>query len=384
MAGAGTPGVIVVSAPYDVGTSAPGGHGSARVGPGPAAIPSQEDPLSTTPASVTASVPEGKKLVIVESPAKSKSIAKYLNAVGSGWVVDSSVGHIRDLPKPSDLPADMKKGPFGKFAVDTEHGFTPYYVVHPDKKKKVTELKRKLKDADALYLATDADREGEAIAWHLLETLKPKVPVKRMVFHEITKEAIQRAVEDTRELDLDLVNDIAGALEGHPDNSSASVHGGATLSVTEAAEPLPRTRTVPLRLDPRIMPVVLVPETTLSTHTARAVLPEVVPLATAAANSARTGLLVHALTSAPELLVEATTDLLHQESRRPSYPQSMELVDALRAAGCAATISGAGPSVLVLTDVGRLDEVRGIAAGTSAAWQVLTPGVPTDGVRLLG
>lgn len=130
--------------------------------------------------------------------------------------------------------------------------------------------------------------------------------------------------------------------------------------------------------------MVLVPETTLSTHTARAVLPEVVPLATAAANSARTGLLVHALTSAPELLVEATTDLLHQEPRRPSYPQSMELVDALRAAGCAATISGAGPSVLVLTDVGRLDEVRGIAAGTSAAWQVFTPGVPTDGVRLLG
>ncbi|WP_324193127.1 toprim domain-containing protein, partial [Nocardia farcinica] len=129
---------------------------------------------------MTASVPEGKKLVIVESPAKSKSIAKYLNAVGSGWVVDSSVGHIRDLPKPSDLPADMKKGPFGKFAVDTEHGFTPYYVVHPDKKKKVTELKRELKDAEALYLATDADREGEAIAWHLLDTLKPTVPVYRM------------------------------------------------------------------------------------------------------------------------------------------------------------------------------------------------------------
>ena len=152
--------------------------------------------MSTTPASVTASVPEGKKLVIVESPAKSKSIAKYLNAVGSGWVVDSSVGHIRDLPKPSDLPADMKKGPFGKFAVDTEHGFTPYYVVHPDKKKKVTELKRELKDAEALYLATDADREGEAIAWHLLDTLKPTVPVYRMTFGEITEEGVRRAHRD--------------------------------------------------------------------------------------------------------------------------------------------------------------------------------------------
>jgi len=151
-------------------------------------------------------VPEGKKLVIVESPAKSKSIAKYLNAVGEGWVVDSSVGHIRDLPKPSDLPADMKKGPFGKFAVDTENGFAPYYVVHPDKKKKVTELKRELKDAVALYLATDADREGEAIAWHLLDTLKPKVPVYRMTFGEITKEGVRRGLENIRELDTHLVD----------------------------------------------------------------------------------------------------------------------------------------------------------------------------------
>ena len=111
------------------------------------------------------------------------------------------VGHIRDLPNPSELPADMKKGPFGKFAVDVDNGFEPYYVVDADKKKKVAELKRLLKDADELYLATDEDREGEAIAWHLLEVLKPKVPVKRMVFHEITREAIQRAVDDTRDLD---------------------------------------------------------------------------------------------------------------------------------------------------------------------------------------
>ncbi|MDY6055235.1 type I DNA topoisomerase [Micrococcus sp.] len=162
--------------------------------------------MPTTPASVSASVPEGKKLVIVESPAKSKSIAKYLNALGEDWVVDSSVGHIRDLPKPSDLPSEMKKGPFGKFAVDTDHGFTPYYVVHPDKKKKVTELKRELKDAEALYLATDADREGEAIAWHLLDTLKPKVPVYRMTFGEITKEGVRRGLENIRELDTHLVD----------------------------------------------------------------------------------------------------------------------------------------------------------------------------------
>src|SRR4051794_30465375 len=146
---------------------------------------------------------KGRKLVIVESPAKAKTIAGYL---GGDFEVEASVGHIRDLPNPSELPADMKKGPFGKFAVDVDNGFEPYYVVDPDKKKKVAELKRLLKDASELYLATDEDREGEAIAWHLLEALKPRVPVKRMVFHEITREAIQRAVNDTREIDSAMVD----------------------------------------------------------------------------------------------------------------------------------------------------------------------------------
>ncbi|MFK5635769.1 MULTISPECIES: type I DNA topoisomerase [unclassified Ornithinimicrobium] len=145
----------------------------------------------------------GHKLVIVESPAKAKKIGEFL---GSGYQVDASVGHIRDLPNPSELPPEMKKGPFGKFAINVDEGFEPYYVVDADKKKKVAELKRALKGADELYLATDEDREGEAIAWHLLEVLKPTVPVKRMVFHEITKEAIQRAVHETRELDTDLVD----------------------------------------------------------------------------------------------------------------------------------------------------------------------------------
>src|SRR6476659_2783764 len=146
---------------------------------------------------------KGRKLVIVESPAKAKTIAGYL---GGDFEVEASVGHIRDLPNPSELPAEMKKGPYGKFAVDVDNGFEAYYVVDPDKKKKVAELKRLLKDADELLLATDEDREGEAIAWHLLEVLKPKVPVKRMVFHEITKEAIQRAATETRDLDTRLVD----------------------------------------------------------------------------------------------------------------------------------------------------------------------------------
>jgi DNA topoisomerase-1 len=144
-----------------------------------------------------------RRLVIVESPAKAKTIAGYL---GDGFDVEASVGHIRDLPQPSELPADMKKGPFGKFAVDVDNGFEPYYVVDADKKKKVAELKRLLKGADELYLATDEDREGEAIAWHLLETLQPKVPVHRMVFHEITREALQRALTSTRDIDDRLVD----------------------------------------------------------------------------------------------------------------------------------------------------------------------------------
>ncbi len=144
-----------------------------------------------------------KKLVIVESPTKAKTIGGYL---GSDYEVIASVGHIRDLAEPSELPAELKKGPFGKFAVDVENGFAPYYVVNANKKKTVSELKRALKGADELWLATDEDREGEAIAWHLLEVLSPKVPVRRMVFHEITKEAIEEAKANTRDIDLALVD----------------------------------------------------------------------------------------------------------------------------------------------------------------------------------
>ena len=143
------------------------------------------------------------KLVIVESPNKVRSIAGYL---GPEFDVEASVGHIRDLPQPSELPATMKKGPYGKFAVDVEDDFTPYYVVNPDKKKTVAQLKKALKEADELYPATDDDREGEAIAWHLQQVLKPKVPVRRMVFTEITREAVTRALDNTRELDIHLVD----------------------------------------------------------------------------------------------------------------------------------------------------------------------------------
>ena len=147
--------------------------------------------------------PVAHKLVIVESPAKARTIGGYL---GKDYVVESSIGHIRDLPQSAaDTPAAIKDKPWGRLAVDVDNEFQPYYVVPRDKKAHIAKLKKLLKEADELYLATDEDREGEAIAWHLLDELKPKVPVKRMVFHEITKRAILAAADNPRDLDLDLV-----------------------------------------------------------------------------------------------------------------------------------------------------------------------------------
>ncbi len=145
-----------------------------------------------------------KRLVIVESPAKARTIAGYL---GPDFVVESSIGHIRDLPdSAADIPEQFKGESWARLGVNVEQGFEPLYVVDSDKKKKVAELKKELKNADELLLATDEDREGEAIAWHLLEVLQPKVPVRRMVFHEITREAIERALGETREVDSRLVD----------------------------------------------------------------------------------------------------------------------------------------------------------------------------------
>ncbi len=146
----------------------------------------------------------GKKLVIVESPAKAKTIAGYL---GSDYVVESSIGHIRDLPtSASEIPAKVKDEPWARLGVNVDDDFTPIYVVDARKKKVVADLKTKLKSADELLLATDEDREGEAIAWHLVQELKPTVPVRRMVFHEITRPAIERALLETREIDESLVD----------------------------------------------------------------------------------------------------------------------------------------------------------------------------------
>ena len=144
-----------------------------------------------------------KTLVIVESPAKAKKIAGYL---GPDYEVLASVGHIRDLvAKKSDLPLEERKKPWAKLAVDVDDGYKAFYIVHESKKATIKELKADLKNSDELLLATDEDREGDAISWHLMEVLQPKVPVKRMVFNEITKEAIQEAVTNTRDVDMDLV-----------------------------------------------------------------------------------------------------------------------------------------------------------------------------------
>jgi DNA topoisomerase-1 len=158
---------------------------------------------STTPPATVTGRPT-RRLVIVESPTKAKKIAPYL---GSNYIVESSVGHIRDLPRgAADVPAKYKGESWARLGVDVDNEFQPLYIVTPEKKGKVSELRDALKSVDELLLATDPDREGEAIAWHLLDTLKPKVPVRRMVFHEITEPAIRAAAANLRDLDQDLVD----------------------------------------------------------------------------------------------------------------------------------------------------------------------------------
>lgn len=145
-----------------------------------------------------------RRLVIVESPTKARKLAGYL---GSAYIVESSRGHIRDLPRAAaDVPAKFKSEPWARLGVNVDADFEPLYIISPEKKSTVSELKGLLKDVDELYLATDGDREGEAIAWHLMETLKPRIPVKRMVFHEITEPAILEAAQNPRDLDIDLVD----------------------------------------------------------------------------------------------------------------------------------------------------------------------------------
>ncbi len=156
-----------------------------------------------TPTTVASGAPP-RRLVIVESGTKAAKIQKFL---GKDYVVEASVGHIRDLPRgAADVPAKYKGESWARLGVDVDHSFAPLYIITPEKKGKVAELKDALKSVDELLLATDPDREGEAIAWHLLDTLKPKVPVRRMVFHEISEPAIRAAVENLRDLDHDLVD----------------------------------------------------------------------------------------------------------------------------------------------------------------------------------
>ena len=146
---------------------------------------------------------DGPRLVIVESPAKARTIAGFL---GPGYIVESSIGHIRDLPSSAaEIPAKLKKQPWARLGVDVEHDFEPLYIVPADKKEQVKKLRKLTKNASELYLATDEDREGEAIAWHLCEVLKPSVPVRRMVFHEITAQAIEEALANPRKIDDNLV-----------------------------------------------------------------------------------------------------------------------------------------------------------------------------------
>ncbi len=144
-----------------------------------------------------------KSLVIVESPAKARTIGKYL---GRGYTVEASIGHVRDLPQGAkQVPEKYRGEEWSHLGVNVDDNFEPVYIIPPGKSKQVTKLRKLLKESKDLYLATDEDREGEAISWHLQELLKPKVPVHRMVFHEITKEAIEEALSNPRQINDDLV-----------------------------------------------------------------------------------------------------------------------------------------------------------------------------------
>ncbi|MBN2492663.1 MAG: DNA topoisomerase I, partial [Planctomycetes bacterium] len=144
-----------------------------------------------------------KRLVIVESPTKARTLRRFL---GQDYLVESSLGHIRDLPaSAAEIPEALRKEPWARLGVNVDDAFTPIYIVQPDKKKIIRELQTRLKQADELLLATDEDREGEAISWHLVEVLRPRVPLRRMVFHEITREAILAALDTTRAVDEHLV-----------------------------------------------------------------------------------------------------------------------------------------------------------------------------------
>ena len=167
-------------------------------------LPEETASGTKVPARRRSAASGGRPLVIVESPTKATKIAGYL---GSGYVVEASVGHIRDLPRnAADVPAEHKGAAWARLGVDVDNSFEPLYVISPDRRQQVSRLRQLVKEASEVYLATDEDREGEAIAWHLVDTLKPRVPVRRMVFHEITPEAIARAVANPRELDTALVD----------------------------------------------------------------------------------------------------------------------------------------------------------------------------------
>ena len=145
-----------------------------------------------------------KSLVVVESPAKARTLGRFL---GNRYRVEASFGHVRDLPESArEVPEAIRKQPWGRLGVDTDGEFTPYYVIPSDKRRHVQSLKTALKDASEILLATDPDREGESISWHLLQVLKPKVPVRRIVFHEITEEAVREALQSPQQVDENLVS----------------------------------------------------------------------------------------------------------------------------------------------------------------------------------
>ena len=324
------------------------------------------------------SAPRPGRAVRVRVPASSANLGPGFDSIGmSLGVYDEYVAVVR--PEPG-LRIDIDGDPQG-VPCDERH------LVYATMRRAWSELDVPTPEGLTLHCANTI-RQGRGMGSSAAAIVAGVAAAHGLAAAQWTAwENAPGAADTLVDLDLETVNDLAGRLEGHPDNASASVYGGATISWLDEPGPPGDERTVgrvhseAIPLHPDIEPLVAVPQVQLPTATARAVLPAQVPHPEAALNSARAGLLVLALCAQPRLLLPATREWLHQEQRRSSLGGAMEVVDELRCAGHAAVISGAGPSVLVLTADGD-DAAAQVAALLPEQWRLLRPGVPDQGVRV--
>lgn len=350
------------------------------MGQAPPNVPGPPPGAPNAPSSAPMSAPRPGRAVRVRVPASSANLGPGFDSIGIALgVYDEYVAVVRTE---RGLRIDIDGDPQG-VPCDERH------LVYATMRRAWSELGVSIPEGLTLHCANTI-RQGRGMGSSAAAIVAGVAAAHGLAAAQWTAWENAPSATDTDtlvDLDLETVNDLAGRLEGHPDNASASVYGGATISWLDEPGPPGDERTTgrvhseAIPLHPDIEPLVAVPQVQLPTATARAVLPAQVPHPEAALNSARAGLLVLALCAQPRLLLPATREWLHQEQRRSSLGGAMELVDELRCVGHAAVISGAGPSVLVLTADGD-DAAAQVAALLPEQWRLLRPGVPDQGVRV--